>query len=79
MGAERMSLTDNQRTALQMLAASPRSYSLSTVMARGFAFEMLQDLVRAGLATAHRDAVGASKTKVAHLRITPAGRNAIAR
>jgi hypothetical protein len=55
-----------------MLAASPRGFSLSTVMARGFAFEMLQDLVRAGLATSHRDAVGAGKTKVAHLRITAA-------
>jgi hypothetical protein len=50
-----MSLTDKQRAALQMLAASPRGFSLSTVMARGFAFEMLQDLVRAGLATAHRE------------------------
>ena len=73
-----MSLTNNQRAALQMLAQSPRGYSLSTVMARGFAFEMLQDLVRAGLATAHRDAVGAGKTKVAHLRITAAGRSVIA-
>ena len=52
---------------------------IPTVMARGFAFEMLQDLARAGLATAHRDAVGASKTKVAHLRITAAGRSAITR
>jgi hypothetical protein len=50
---------------------------LSTVMGRGFEFEMLQDLVRAGLATAQRDAVGVAKTKVAHLRITEAGRNAI--
>jgi hypothetical protein len=29
-----MSLTDKQRAVLQMLAASPRGFSLSTVMAR---------------------------------------------
>jgi hypothetical protein len=47
-------------------------------MARGYTFEMLQDLVRAGWAVAQRDAVGLSNTKVVHLRITEAGRKAIA-
>jgi hypothetical protein len=70
-------VTDNQRAVLQMLATSTRGFALSTVMARGFTFEMLQDLVRAGWAAAHRDAVGLSKTKVPHLRITEAGRKAI--
>jgi hypothetical protein len=78
MRAECVSLTHSQRAALQMLAASPRGYSLSTVIARGFAFEMLQELVRAGFATAYRDVVGTAKTKLAHLRITAAGRKAIA-
>jgi hypothetical protein len=72
-----MSLTDTQRAALQMLAASHRGYCLSTLMARGFAFEMLQDLVHAGLATVQRDAAGAGTTKIAYLRITAAGRKAI--
>jgi hypothetical protein len=71
-------LTDIQRAALRMLATSTRGFALSTVMARGFKFEMLQDLVRLGFAAAHRDAVGLSKTKVVHLRITEAGRQAIA-
>jgi hypothetical protein len=71
-------LTDNQRAVLQTLAMSTRGYALSTMMARGFKFEMLQDLVGAGLAIAQRDAVGLSKTKVPHLRITAAGRKAIA-
>jgi hypothetical protein len=71
-------LTDNQRAVLQMLATSTRGFALSTVMVRGYTFEMLQDLVRLGLAAAHRDAVGLSKTKVVHLRITEAGRQAIA-
>jgi hypothetical protein len=46
--------------------------------ARGFAFEVLQDLVGAGLAVVQRDAVGVGKTKLPHLRITAAGRMAIA-
>jgi hypothetical protein len=73
-----MSLTDVQRAALQMLATSHRGCSVTTAVARGFAFEMLEDLVRAGLATAHRDAVGARKTKIVRLRITAAGRKGIA-
>jgi hypothetical protein len=71
-------LTDIQLAVLRMLAMSNRGYALSTVMARGFTFEMLQGLVRAGMAVAQRDAVGLSKTKVPHLRITVAGRKAIA-
>jgi hypothetical protein len=73
-----MSLTDLQRAALQMLAKSPRGYALSTAVVRGFSFEMLQGLVRVGYATAHRDAVGMKKEKLPHLRITEAGRSAIA-
>jgi hypothetical protein len=73
-----MSLTDSQRAALQMLAASARGCSLSTAIARGFEFETLQDMVGSGLATVYRDAVGTAKTRIAHLRITTAGRKAIA-
>jgi hypothetical protein len=61
-----------------MLAKSTRGYALSTVMARGFTFEILQGLVRARFATTQRVAVGLNKTKVPHLRITEAGRLAIA-
>jgi hypothetical protein len=64
-----MSLSDLQHAALQMLAKSPRGFSLAAVVARGFSFGILQGLVRAGYATAHRDAVGAEKTRVAHLRL----------
>jgi hypothetical protein len=46
-------------------------------MARGFTLEMLQELVRAGLASTNRDAVGTAKSKIPHLRITEAGRKAI--
>jgi hypothetical protein len=70
-------ISDIQRAALKMLVASHR-VSVTEAVVRGFAFEMLEDLVRAGLATAHRDAVGARKTKIVRLRITAAGRKAIA-
>jgi hypothetical protein len=73
-----VTLTDNQRAVLQMLTASTRGYSLPTLMARGFAFEMMQRLVGAGLAVVQRDAVGLSKSKVPHMRITEAGRKVIA-
>jgi hypothetical protein len=53
-------VTDSQRAVLQMLATSARGFALSTVMERGFTFEMLQDLVSAGMAVAQRDAVGLS-------------------
>jgi hypothetical protein len=71
-------LTDTQCAVLLMLATAPRGYSLPTVMARGFAYEMIQDVVRIGLASVGRDAVGTEKRKLAHLRITVAGRKAIA-
>jgi pyrroline-5-carboxylate reductase len=72
-----MSLTDGQRSALRILASSLRGQSVSTMMAHGFTYEALQDLVRAGFASAGRDAIGAAKTRSAHLRITEAGRKAI--
>jgi hypothetical protein len=75
---EAMSLTDDQRAALLMLAWAPRRQSVSTLAVRGFTFEMLQNLVGIGLATAHRDIVGIAKTKRAYLRITATGRKAIA-
>jgi hypothetical protein len=71
-------LTDEQHAALRMLAASVRGYSLSTLAARGFAPEMLDDLVRAGCATVHRIASGLGTSKIVSLRITVAGRKAIA-
>jgi hypothetical protein len=50
-----MPLTDDQRSALRMLARSAHGYSLSTMVARGFAYDMLQGLVRAGFAVARRE------------------------
>jgi hypothetical protein len=66
-----------QQAALRFIAAAPRGVSLSTMMARGFSFEMLQGLVHAGLATTQRDVINAGNERVAYLRITGAGRTAI--
>jgi hypothetical protein len=71
-------LTDKQRAALRILGNSFRGQSLSRMLVRGFSVEMLQGLVRAGFATTRRDVIGSGNTKVAHLRITKAGRKAIA-
>jgi hypothetical protein len=48
------------------------------MMARGFSFELPEGLVHAGLAAVNQDAIGAGRAKVVHLRITDAGRQAIA-
>jgi hypothetical protein len=70
-------VTDKQRAALQMLAASAPGCSLSTLLVRGFDFEMLQGIVRAGWATARPHAFGPGKPKVVNMKITDAGRKAI--
>ena len=72
-----MSITEEQQAALRFIAAAPRGVSLSTMMARGFSFEMLQGLVRAGFATTQRQAINAGEAKASYLRITGAGRTAI--
>jgi hypothetical protein len=56
-------LTDEQRAALQMLAASARGHALSTLLVRGCDFEMLQGFVRAGWATARQHASAAEGPK----------------
>ncbi len=73
-----MVLTESQRAALRMLAGSPSGYALLTITARGVPIEVLQDLVRMSLTTAQRRSFGRRSTKIMHLRITAAGRKAIA-
>ena len=70
-------LSDEQRAALQMQAASAPGHSLSTLRVRGCDFEMLQGLVLAGWATARQHAFGRGKSKILNVRITEAGRKAI--
>jgi hypothetical protein len=76
-----MRLGAEQRRMLEMLAdAGLRGCTGATLLARGFKVDMLADLVRDGLATAHRETMraGGRKIKVARVRITDAGRRALA-
>jgi len=75
-----MTLTYDQREALQMLADSPHGSTESIMLAHGFAIGMLWDLVRDGLATAERRTKRAGRRLIAvkWMMITDAGRQALA-
>ena len=73
-------LSTQSRRALELLANSPYgSTEALLVRAHGFEGDMIDGLVRAGLATAGRETmtVGAKPVEVVRLQITAAGRNAI--
>ena len=74
-----MSLSAEQRRVLELLAASPRGCAKARLLADGFTVDMLADLVRDGLATAHRGTVraGGRQTRVERYRITDVGRKAL--
>jgi hypothetical protein len=71
-----MSLSAEHRRALEVLAASPRGCTKGRLLADGFTVDMLADLVREGLATAHRETmrVGGRQIRIERYRITDAGR-----
>ena len=69
-----------QRRALEMLAdAGLRGCTGATLLAHGFNIDMIADLVKDGLATAHRETmrIGGKKIPVARVRITYAGQRAL--
>jgi hypothetical protein len=73
-------LTDEQRRALRHLARSPNGCTEALLMAHGFDVAILGKLVLDGLAKveAHDTMAGSRRMKVFWLRITEAGRKAIA-
>jgi hypothetical protein len=75
-----MSLSAEQRRALEMLAGSPCGATKARLLGDGFTVDMLADLVREGLATAQRETLraGGREIRVERYRITDAGRRAIA-
>jgi hypothetical protein len=75
----RRRLTQEQRRALEMLVGDPHGVTEVFLFAHWFTGTMLAGLVRAGLATAQREAVkaGTKTTKVECYRITDAGRRAL--
>jgi hypothetical protein len=71
----------DQRRALRLLAGSPLGATEAMVMAHGFTDKMLARLVGDGLATASPRSIhaGGRSMKVTWLRITDAGRQALAK
>jgi hypothetical protein len=71
----------DRRRVLELLAASRRGYGKAILRAHGFSVDMLAELVKAGLATTKRERMVADgrQTDVVRVRITDAGRQALAK
>jgi len=69
----------DRRRALELLAASPEGCTEALMFANGFTAELLIELVRAGLVSAHAErVVGDGKmTEVARVKISEAGWQAL--
>jgi hypothetical protein len=69
-----------RRHALELLAASRDGATEALMLAHGISVELMVELVRAGLATAKAERVvaGSRTFEVAWVRITEAGRRALA-
>jgi hypothetical protein len=69
-----------RRRALELLAASPDGATEAILLAHGLSIDLLVELVRAGLATAKAERVvaGGRAMEIARVRITEAGRRALA-
>ena len=65
----------DRRRALELLAASPDGCTEALMFANGFTAELLVELVRVGLASAHAERMVADgrMTEVARMRISEAG------
>jgi hypothetical protein len=71
----------DRRRALELLAGSRYGYTKAILRAHGFSFDMMVELIKAGLATTKRERVVADsrKTSLVRVRITEAGRQALAK
>jgi hypothetical protein len=73
-------LTVSHRRALTLLAGAAKGMSEGLILALGFKSELIADLIGAELVTASTEYMGrgGSPVEVARLKITEAGRHAIA-
>ena len=71
----------DRRRALELLAGSRYGYTKAILRAHGFSFDMMVELIKAGLATTKRERMVADsrQTSVVRVRITEAGRQALAK
>jgi hypothetical protein len=76
----RRSPKPDRRRALELLASCRDGCTEAIMLAHGFTIEQMVELVRAGLATAQAERVvaGGRTIEVARVRITEAGRRALA-
>jgi hypothetical protein len=67
--------------ALRLLAEKPDGCSRAILLAHGFSLELLDKLIRAGLATAttEREVRGDKTIEVVRIKLTKAGRAAVPR
>jgi hypothetical protein len=70
----------DRRRALELLASAPTGCTETLLFAHGFTVEMLVGLIEAGLASATPERVraGSKAIEIARVRITEAGRRALA-
>jgi hypothetical protein len=73
-------MTDDEHRLLEMLAANADGTTDALLVAHGFEFDLMARLVRERLATATPERVfaGGKPVEVTRLRITDAGRRAMA-
>jgi hypothetical protein len=73
-------MTADERRMLELLAASDDGCTEAMLLAHGFALDLIHGIVSAGLATAtaERRFVAERWVKVTRMRITDAGRRALA-
>jgi len=71
----------DRRRALELLAGSRYGYTKAILRAHGFSIDIMVELVKAGLATTKRERMVADgrQTGVVRVRITDAGRQALAK
>jgi hypothetical protein len=79
-GTRRRPQKPDRRHALEWLASCRDGCTEAIMLAHGFTTEQMVELVRAGLATATAERVvaGNRKIEIARVRITEAGRQALA-
>src|SRR5262249_39854888 len=72
--------SQDRRRALELLAASPEGCTEALMFANGFTAELLVELVRAGLASAHaeRMVAGGKMMEATRVKISEAGWQALA-
>jgi len=72
-------LDDERSRALALLAERPDGCTRAVLIARGFSLALLNQLVRAGLATSHLDRQehGEKTIEIVRVKITEAGRRAL--